>query len=131
VRQSIELIGRFPIIVADSFSVKRRFFDGESLYLHVPQEDLSVSENFLHMLRHDKSYTAEEARLLDLMLILHAEHGGGNNSTFTCRVLTSTGTDTFSAISAAVGSLKGPKHAAQTPSHGDVLQHPRQCPRSA
>jgi citrate synthase len=110
VRQSIELIGRFPIIVADAYSVKRRFFDGESLYLHVPQEDLSVSENFLHMLRHDKSYTAEEARLLDLMLILHAEHGGGNNSTFTCRCLSSTGTDTFSAIAAAVGSLKGPKH---------------------
>jgi len=110
VRQSIELIGRFPIIVADSYSVKRRFFDGESLYLHVPQEDLSVSENFLHMLRHDKSFTPEEARLLDLMMILHAEHGGGNNSAFACRVLSSSGTDTYSAISAAVGSLKGPKH---------------------
>lgn len=110
VRQSIELIGRFPIIVADSYAVKRRFFDGESLYLHVPQEDLSVSENFLHMLRRDNSFTPEEAKLLDLMMILHAEHGGGNNSAFACRVLASTGTDTYSAISAAVGSLKGPKH---------------------
>jgi len=110
VRQSIELIGRLPVIVADAYSVKRRFFDGESLYLHIPQEDLSVSENFLHMLRRDNSFTAEEALLLDLMLILHAEHGGGNNSTFTCRVLSSTGTDTYSAISAAIGSLKGPKH---------------------
>ena len=110
VRQSIELIGRFPTIVADAYAVKRRYFDGESLYLHIPQEDLSVSENFLHMLRHDNSYTPEEARLLDLMMILHAEHGGGNNSAFACRVLSSTGTDTFSAIAAAVGSLKGPKH---------------------
>lgn len=110
VRQSIALIGRFPTIVADAYAVKRRYFDGESLYLHIPQEDLSVSENFLHMLRHDNSYTPEEARLLDLMMILHAEHGGGNNSAFACRVLSSTGTDTFSAIAAAVGSLKGPKH---------------------
>lgn len=110
VRQSIELIGRLPVIVADAYSVKRRFFDGESLYLHIPQEDLSVSENFLHMLRRDNSYTEEEALLLDLMMVLHAEHGGGNNSTFTCRVLSSTGTDTYSAISAAIGSLKGPRH---------------------
>jgi citrate synthase len=110
VRQSIELIGRFPVIVADAFSVKRRFFDGESLYLHYPKEDLSVSENFLHMLRRDNSYTPEEAQLLDLMLVLHAEHGGGNNSTFVCRALSSTGTDTYSAIAGAIGSLKGPKH---------------------
>ncbi|MGI6577020.1 MAG: citrate/2-methylcitrate synthase [Eubacteriales bacterium] len=110
VRQSIELIGRLPVIVADAYSVKRRFFDGDSLYLHYPQEDLSVSENFLHMLRRDNSFTAEEALLLDLMLVLHAEHGGGNNSTFTCRVLSSSGTDTYSTISAAIGSLKGPRH---------------------
>lgn len=110
VRQSIELIGRFPVIVANAYAAKRHYFDGKSLYLHVPRENLSVSENFLRMLRKDKSYTAEEAHLLDLMLILHAEHGGGNNSAFTCRVLTSTGTDTYSAISAAVNSLKGPLH---------------------
>lgn len=110
VRQSIELIGRFPVIVANAYAVKRHYYDGKSLYLHVPRENLSVSENFLRMLRKDKSYTAEEAHLLDLMLILHAEHGGGNNSAFTCRVLTSTGTDTYSAISGAVNSLKGPLH---------------------
>ena len=109
-RQSIELIGRFPVIVANAYAVKRHHFDGKSLYLHVPRENLSVSENFLRMLRKDKLYTEEEAHLLDLMLILHAEHGGGNNSAFACRVLSSTGTDTYSAISAAVNSLKGPLH---------------------
>jgi len=110
VRQSIELIGRFPVIVANAYAVKRHHFEGKSLYLHVPRENLSVAENFLRMMRKDKTYTAEEAHLLDLMLILHAEHGGGNNSAFACRVLSSTGTDTYSAISAAVGSLKGPLH---------------------
>lgn len=110
VRQSIELIGRFPVIVANAYAVKRHHFDGKSLYLHVPRENLSVAENFLRMLRKDKTYTKEEAHLLDLMLILHAEHGGGNNSAFACRVLSSTGTDTYSAISAAVSSLKGPLH---------------------
>ncbi|MGI5985320.1 MAG: citrate synthase [Clostridiales bacterium] len=110
VRQSIELIGRFPVIVANAYAVKRHHFEGKSLYLHVPRENLSASENFLRMLRKDKTYTEEEARLLDLMMILHAEHGGGNNSAFACRVLSSTGTDTYSAISAAVNSLKGPLH---------------------
>lgn len=109
-RQSIELIGRFPVIVANAYAVKRHHFDGKSLYIHIPKENLTVSENFLRMLRKDKSYTAEEAHLLDMMLILHAEHGAGNNSTFSCRVLSSTGTDTYSAISAAVNSLKGPLH---------------------
>ena len=110
VRQSIELIGRVPVIVANAYAVKRHYFDGDSLFLHVPQEEPSVAENFLHMLRRDNQYTPEEARLLDLMMILHAEHGGGNNSTFACRVLSSTGTDTYSAIAAAVNSLKGPLH---------------------
>lgn len=110
VRQSIELIGRFPVIVANAYAVKRHYYDGKSLYIHNPRENLSVAENFLRMLRKDKSFTAEEAHLLDIMLILHAEHGGGNNSAFACRVLSSTGTDTYSAISAAVNSLKGPLH---------------------
>ena len=109
-RQSIELIGCFPSIVANAYAVKRHVFGGHSLYIHNPKEKLSASENFLRMIRRDKSYTAEEARLLDLMLILHAEHGGGNNSTFACRTLTSSGTDTYSAIAAAVGALKGPLH---------------------
>lgn len=110
VRQSIELIGRFPVIVANAYAVKRHHYDGKSLYIHIPRDNLSVSENFLRMVRKDKTYTTEEAHLLDLMLILHAEHGGGNNSAFACRVLSSTGTDTYSAISAAVNSLKGPLH---------------------
>ena len=109
-RQSIELIGLFPSIVATAYAVKRHHYDGKSLYIHIPKENLSVSENFLRMLRKDKSYTPEEARLLDLMLLLHAEHGGGNNSTFTCRSLSSTGTDTYSAIAGAVSALKGPLH---------------------
>ena len=109
-RQSIQLIGCFPSIIADAYAVKRHVFGGHSLYIHNPKEKLSVSENFLRMIRRDKSFTPEEARLLDLMLILHAEHGGGNNSTFACRTLTSSGTDTYSAIAAAVGALKGPLH---------------------
>ncbi|MDR0951591.1 MAG: citrate synthase [Oscillospiraceae bacterium] len=109
-RQSIELIGRFPVIVANAFAVKRHVFDGKSLFIHIPKEDLSVSENFLRMVRANKSYTTGEAKLLDMMMMLHAEHGGGNNSAFSCRVLSSTGTDTYSAISAAVNSLKGPLH---------------------
>ncbi len=126
-RQSIELIGRFPVIVANAYAAKRHYFDGKSLYLHVPRESLSVSENFLRMARSDKSYTPEEARLLDLMLMLHAEHGGGNNSTFACRVLSSSGTDTYSAIAAAVGSLKGPLHgganARVMAMFGDIRAH--------
>ncbi len=109
-RQSIELIGCFPTIVADAYAVKRHAFGGHSLYIHNPKDHLSLSENFLRMSRRDKSYTREEALLLDLMLILHAEHGGGNNSAFACRTLTSSGTDTYSAIAAAVGALKGPLH---------------------
>lgn len=109
-RQSVELIGSFPSIVANAYMVKRRYIDGKSLYLHSPQEDLSVAQNFLLMIRKDKQFTEEEARLLDMMLMVHAEHGGGNNSTFVCRALSSSGTDTYSAISGAVGSLKGPLH---------------------
>ncbi len=109
-RQSIELIGCLPTIVADAYAVKRHVFGRHSLYIHNPKEELSVSENFLRMIRRDKSYTPEEAKLLDLMMILHAEHGGGNNSAFACRTLTSSGTDTYSAIAAAVGALKGPLH---------------------
>ncbi len=109
-RQAIELIGRFPPIVADAYAVKRHYYEGKSLYIHNPKEKLSVSENFLRMARKDKKYTDAEAKLLDLMLILHAEHGGGNNSAFVCRTLSSSGTDTYSAIAGAVGSLKGPLH---------------------
>jgi citrate synthase len=108
--KAIQLIARFPVIVAHAFATKRHYFDNDSLYLHRPQEGLSVSENFLYSVRHDKQYTDDEARLLDLCLVLHMEHGGGNNSAFACRVLSSSGTDIYSAIAAAVGSLKGPRH---------------------
>ncbi|WP_367269240.1 citrate/2-methylcitrate synthase, partial [uncultured Flavonifractor sp.] len=109
-RQAIQLIARVPIIVAHAFAVKRHYYNDESLYLHRPQPGLSVAENFLYSVRHDNQFTEQEARLLDLCLVLHAEHGGGNNSAFTCRVLSSSGTDFYSAIAAAVGSLKGPRH---------------------
>jgi citrate synthase len=109
-RQCIELIARFPIIVAHAYQVKKHYYDRKSMHIHFPKENLSTAENFLRMIRSDKNYTEAEARLLDLALILHAEHGGGNNSAFAARVLSSSGTDTYSAIAAAVGSLKGPKH---------------------
>ena len=110
VRQSIQLIAQFPLIVAHAYAAKAHYYDGGSLILHWPISNFSIAENFLHSIRPDSKFTEEEARLLDLCLVLHAEHGGGNNSAFTCRVLSSSGTDTYSAIAAAVGSLKGPKH---------------------
>jgi len=109
-RTSIELIGRLPVIAANAYRVRRHKFEGKSLYIHQPKEHLSLAENFLRMVRRDKTYTPAEAKLLDTMLMLHAEHGGGNNSTFVCRALSSTGTDTYSAIAGAVNSLKGPLH---------------------
>lgn len=109
-RQALQLIARCPTIVAHAHAAKQHYFDNESLYLHRPQEGLSMAENFLYAVRHDNKFTEDEAKLLDLCLVLHAEHGGGNNSAFTCRVLSSSGTDIYSAISAAVGSLKGPRH---------------------
>ena len=110
VRQCIQLIARFPMIVAHAYAAKVHYFDNGSLVLHRPVPGYSIAENFLHSIRPDSKFTEEEARLLDLCLVIHAEHGGGNNSAFTCRVLSSSGTDTYSAIAAAVGSLKGPKH---------------------
>ena len=110
VRQSILLLARFPMVVAHAYAAKVHYFDGGSLVLHWPVPGYSIAENFLHSIRPDSKFTEEEARLLDLCLVIHAEHGGGNNSAFACRVLSSSGTDTYSAIAAAVGSLKGPKH---------------------
>ena len=110
VRQCIELIARFPSMIAYGYQAKSHYFDKKSLYLHNPVKGLGIAENFLRMIRPNKKYTELEARTLDISLILHAEHGGGNNSAFTTHVVTSTDTDTYSAISAAIGSLKGPKH---------------------
>ncbi len=109
-RQSIDLISRFPIISAYAYQAKKHFHDKESLYIHFPKPEYSTAENILHIIRPDSNFTDSEVHLLDLCLMLHAEHGGGNNSTFTTRVLTSSGTDIYSAIAAAVSSLKGPKH---------------------
>ena len=109
-RQSISLIARMPSIMSYAYQVKRRHFDKESMFFHPYEEGHCTAEAILNSLRPDRQFTHEEARLLDLCMILHAEHGGGNNSTFTTRVLTSAGTDIYSAIGAAVGSLKGFRH---------------------
>ncbi len=109
-RQSIELIARFSTMVAYGYQAKSHYFDGKSLFIHRPQKDLCTAENLLHLIRPDSKFSRLEAETLDLALVLHAEHGGGNNSTFTTHVVSSTGTDTYSAIAAAVGSLKGPLH---------------------
>ena len=122
-RQAVELIARVPVILAHAFAAKRHYYDNESLYLHRPQEGLSVAQNFLYSVRHDNRYTDEEARLLDLCLVLHAEHGGGNNSAFACRVLSSSGTDIYSSIAAAVGSLKGPRHGGANKKVMEMFGH--------
>lgn len=109
-RQCLELIALFPVLAVYGYQAYSHKYDGNSLVIHSPQPELSAAENILYMLRPDTKYTELEARLLDLALVLHAEHGGGNNSTFTCRVVSSSGTDSYSAIAAALGSLKGPKH---------------------
>ncbi len=109
-RQSLALIARFPAMTAHAYQAKAHYYDGKSLHLHKSNPKLSMAEDFLHMMRPDNKFTDEEAKILDLLLILHAEHGGGNNSSFTTHVVSSSGTDTYSAISAAIGSLKGPKH---------------------
>lgn len=109
-RQSIALIASLPSIMVNAYQIKKRVYDRQSMYLHLPQPGQSTAEHILSTYRADQQFTPEEAKLLDLCLVLHADHGGGNNSTFACRVLSSSGTDTYSAISAAIGSLKGPKH---------------------
>ena len=109
-RQSIQLIASLPTIMTYAYQVKRRAFDKQSMFFHPVDLTLSTSESILRALRFDMKFTDSEAKLLDLCMILHAEHGGGNNSTFTTRVLSSSGTDTYSAIAAAIGALKGPRH---------------------
>ena len=121
-RQCIELIARFPVLVAYGFQAKQHYFEGSSLYIHNQQENLSTAENFLSIVRPNKEYTRTEAEILDLALVLHAEHGGGNNSTFTVHVVASTDTDTYSSIGAAVGSLKGPKHGGANHSVSMMMQ---------
>ena len=109
-RQCIQLIAIFPLLSVYGYQAYRHYNDGRSLYIHQPKPELTTAENILRILRSDKKFTPLEAKVLDIALMLHAEHGGGNNSTFTTHVVTSSGTDTYSAIAAALGSLKGPKH---------------------
>lgn len=109
-RQCIELTSRLSTLAAYGYQAKRRYYDGKSMYIHNPLPSLSTAENFLRLIRSDKNYTRLEAEILDLSLVLHAEHGGGNNSSLTVHVVSSADTDTYSAIAAAVGSLKGRRH---------------------
>ncbi len=120
-RQSIDLISKFPTIIAYAYNMLRHATFGRSLHIRHPQENLSIAENFLFMLK--KDYTELEARTLDLLLVLQAEHGGGNNSTFTVRVTSSTGTDTYSSIAAGIGSLKGPLHGGANIQVADMFHH--------
>lgn len=108
--QSLKMIARFPTIISYGYQAKAHYIDGKSLFIHAPKPGIGTAENILHMIRQDNRYTKTEAETLDLLLVLHADHGGGNNSAFATHVVSSTGTDTYSALSAAVGSLKGPKH---------------------
>lgn len=109
-RQCIELISLFPLLSVYGYQAYQHYHENCSLFIHIPDRKLSTAENILHLLRPDSSYTELEAKILDICLVLHAEHGGGNNSSFTTHVVTSSGTDTYSAIAAALGSLKGPRH---------------------
>ena len=109
-RQSIQLISWFPVLVAYAYQAKMHYHENETLFIHSPDPSLSTSENLLMLIRPDKKYSAVEAELLDLCMVLHAEHGGGNNSTFSIHLISSASTDTYSAVAAAIGSLKGAKH---------------------
>ena len=109
-RQCLQLISMMPLISVYGYQTYQHYYNGKSLYIHTPEPELSFAENILRILRSDGQYTALEARLLDIALVLHMEHGGGNNSTFTTHVVSSSGTDTYSAFAASLGSLKGPRH---------------------
>ncbi len=109
-RQCLQLISLFPLLSVYGYQAYNHYHDGASLYIHPPKEEYSTAENILHILRPDSSFSPLEAKLLDIALILHMEHGGGNNSSFTTHLVSSSGTDTYSVIAASLGSLKGPKH---------------------
>ena len=109
-RQCLQLIALFPELSVYGYQAYRHYHDGQSLFIHSPNPELSTAENILHLLRPDGKYTELEARILDICLVIHADHGGGNNSTFTTHVVSSSGTDTYSTVAASLGSLKGPKH---------------------
>ena len=109
-RQCLQLTSTVPLLAVYGYQAYNHYVEGKSFYIHSPKQELSTAENILRMLRPNKKYTPLEARVLDIALVLHMDHGGGNNSTFTTHVVTSSGTDTYSAIAASIGSLKGPRH---------------------
>lgn len=121
-KQSMKLISVFPLLAVYGYQSYRYYKGESSLVIHSPKPELSTAENILHMLRHDNGYTKLEAELLDIALVLHAEHGGGNNSSFTTHVVTSSGTDTYSAIAASLGSLKGPRHGGANIKVADMFE---------
>src|SRR5665647_1745818 len=123
IRQSIDLIAKFPTIVAYAFNILRHSQQGRSLHIRHPKEDMSYAENFLYMMKGPGNYTELDVKILDLTLILHADHGGGNNSTFAVRVVSSTQTDTYSAIAAGIGSLKGPLHGGANIKVVEMFDH--------
>lgn len=123
IRQSIDLIAKFPTIIAYAFNILRHSQQGRVLHIRHPKEGLSIAENFLYMMKGSDNYTELDVRILDLLLILHADHGGGNNSTFAVRVVSSTQTDTYSAIAAGIGSLKGPLHGGANIKVVEMFDH--------
>lgn len=125
--QSVALIAKMPLLAAYAYQAKRHYYDDESLMLHHPLSGVGTAENLLHLIRGGDGYTPEEVELLDLFLVLHAEHGGGNNSSFATHVVSSSGTDTYSAIATALGSLKGPKHGGANLMVSSMLEHIREA----
>lgn len=125
-RQSIELTARIPTIISYGYQAKAHYFDKKSLFIHAPKEGAGTAENILHMIRPDNKYTEIEAETLDLCLVIHAEHGGGNNSAFTTHVVSSAGTDTYSAMAASVGALKGSKHGGANRKVKEMIQDIKQ-----
>ena len=126
-RQCLQLIAQSPVIAVYGYQSYSHYHNHKSLFVHSPQPELSTAENILYMLRPDSSYTKLEARLLDLALVLHAEHGGGNNSSFVTHVVTSSGTDTYSVMAAALGSLKGPRHGGANIKVMHMIEDMKQC----
>lgn len=125
-RQSMQLIALFPLLSVYGYQAYSHYQKGQSLFIHTPPETLSTAEAILYMLRPDSKFTDLEAKLLDLCLVLHAEHGGGNNSTFTTHVVSSSGTDTYSSVAASLGSLKGPKHGGANKKVVEMFEDIRQ-----
>ncbi|MBQ4339294.1 MAG: citrate synthase [Clostridia bacterium] len=122
-RQTIQIIAKMPAIMAYAYQVKRRHYYHKSMYIHQIKPDHTTAQAVLNSIRSDRKFTLEEAKLLDVCLMVHAEHGGGNNSTFANRVLTSSGTDTYSSIAAGIGALKGPKHGGANIKVTDMVSH--------